>query len=230
MNGIEKITARIETDAKSEIAEILREGEEKAARVRTDYQAQADAAAREAAAAGKEAAQRQAERLEGAAQMEAKKMLLAAKQSCLDAAFDKAEEQLLALPDGQYADLLARMAVRAARTGREEILLNPKDRDRVGPQVVAKANAILAESAAPEAAEKAARTGGKAGKVLSKVVTGASALLQGTAMLTLSQETREMDGGLILRDGQVEVNCAFETQLRVLRESMTAEVAAILFA
>ena len=41
--------------------------------------------------------------------------------------------------------------------------------------------------------------------------TGASALLQGTAMLTLSGETREMAGGLILRDGQVEVNCAFET-------------------
>ena len=39
-------------------------------------------------------------------------------------------------------------------------------------------------------------------------------------MLTLSGETREMAGGLILRDGQVEVNCAFETQLRVLREEI----------
>lgn len=230
MNGIEKITARIETDARKEAAEILREGEEKAARIRAGYQAQADAAAKAAEAAGKEAAQRQAERLESAAQMEAKKMLLAAKQSCMDAAFDRARQQLLALPDEEYAALLARMAVRAAKTGREEILLSAKDRERVGVQVVAKANAMLAESAAPEAAEKAAKSGGKAGKVLSKVVTGASALLQGTAMLTLAQETREMDGGLILRDGQVEVNCAFETQLRVLREDMTAQVAAILFA
>ena len=41
-------------------------------------------------------------------------------------------------------------------------------------------------------------------------------LLQGTAQLTLSQETREMAGGLTLRDGNVEVNCAFETQLREL--------------
>jgi len=48
-------------------------------------------------------------------------------------------------------------------------------------------------------------------------------------MLTLSGETREMAGGLILRDGQVEVNCAFETQLRVLREELTAGIAAILF-
>ncbi|MCI9444128.1 MAG: V-type ATP synthase subunit E [Oscillospiraceae bacterium] len=230
MNGIEKITARIETDAKNEIAEILREGEAKAAQIRSGYQAQAEAAAKAADAAGKEAAQRQAERLEGAAQMEAKKMLLAAKQSCMDAAFEKAHKRLQSLPEGEYAELLARMAVRAAKTGREEIILSARDRERVGPQVAAKANAILAEAVAPEAAEKAAKSGGKAGKVLSKVVTGASALLQGTAMLTLAQDTREMDGGLILRDGQVEVNCAFETQLRVLREDMTAEVAAILFA
>lgn len=229
MNGIEKITARIETDAKNEIAEILREGEAKAAQIRSGYQAQAEAAAKAADAAGKEAAQRQAERLEGAAQMEAKKMLLAAKQSCMDAAFEKAHKRLQSLPEGEYAELLARMAVRAAKTGREEIILSARDRERVGPQVAAKANAILAEAVAPEAAEKAAKSGGKAGKVLSKVVTGASALLQGTAMLTLSGETREMAGGLILRDGQVEVNCAFETQLRVLREEMTAEIAAILF-
>lgn len=230
MNGIEKITARIETDAKAEMAGILREAEEKAGAIRAGYQAQAEQEAKAAAEASREAAQRQAERLESAAHMEAKKRMLAAKQACLDEAFTRAQKKLLDLPDEQYADLLARMAVRAARTGREEILLNARDRDRVGPQVTARANALLAESVKPEAAEKAAKAGGRAGEILSKVVTGASALLQGTAMLTLSAETREIEGGLILRDGQVEVNCAFETQLRVLREDMTAEVAAILFA
>ena len=195
MNGIEKITARIETDAKGEIAEILREGEAKAAQIRASYQTQADLAAKAAAAAGKEAAQRQAERLESAAQMEAKKMLLAAKQSCLNEAFQKAHKDLLSMPDGKYADLLAKIAAKASRSGKEEIILSAKDNKRVGAQVVEKANALV-----------------KGGK------------------LTLSGETREMDGGLILKDGQVEVNCAFETQLRVLREDMTAEVAAILFA
>lgn len=229
MNGIEKITARIETDAKAEVAEILREAEEKAAAIREQYKAQAAAEAKAAEAAGKEAAQRQTERLESAAQMEAKKRLLAAKQACLNEAFDKAQEKLLALDEGEYAQLLARMAVKAAKTGKEEILLNAKDRERVGPQVVAWANTLLAEAAAPKAAEKAGKVGGKAGAVLSAVVTGASALLQGTAQLTLSQETREMAGGLTLRDGNVEVNCAFETQLRVLREEMAAQVAGILF-
>ncbi|MDE7053600.1 MAG: V-type proton ATPase subunit E [Oscillospiraceae bacterium] len=228
MNGIEKITARIETDAKAETAEILREAEEKAAAVRAQYEAQAKQEAEEAKKVGIEAARRQAERLESAAQMEAKKQLLAAKQASLNEAFDKAQAKLLALPDDQYAELLAKMAVKAAKTGREEIILNAKDRDRVGPQVVAKANVLLAEAVKPQPAGKAAK-GGKAGAVLSAVVTGANALLQGTAMLTLSQETREMAGGLMLRDGNVEVNCAFETQLRVLREEMAAEIAGILF-
>ena len=61
-------------------------------------------------------------------------------------------------------------------------------------------------------------------------ITGANALIQGTALLTLSKETADIDGGLILRSGSVEVNCAFETQLRMLREEMAAQVAGILFA
>ena len=193
MNGIEKITARIEADAQAEVAEILREAEEKAAAIREQYKAQAASQAKAAEADGKEAAQRQAERLESAANMEAKKRLLKAKQDCLTDAIDKAQAQLLARPDGEYAELLAKLAVKASKSGKEEILLNAKDRARVGEQVVSKANAL------------------KKG-----------------AALTLSKDTRDMAGGLTLRDGNVEVNCAFETQLRVLREEMAGQVAGIL--
>ena len=229
MNGIEKITARIETDTKAEVEELLQEARKKAEALRADYQSKADAEAKAAAQSGQEAAQRQAERLESAAQMEAKKQMLAAKQACLDEAFAQAQKKLCALPDEEYADLLARIAVKAARTGREEIVLSAKDHKKVGSLVVSKANALLAAAAAPEAAGKAAKSGGKAGEILSKVVTGANALIQGTALLTLAEETREMAGGVILRDGSIEINCAFETQLRLLRDSMAGEVAGILF-
>lgn len=60
------------------------------------------------------------------------------------------------------------------------------------------------------------------------VVEQANALKDGAAF-TLSQETRELNGGLVLKDGKVELNCSFDTQLRLLRESMAADVAAILF-
>ena len=228
MNGIEKITARIETDMKAEVEAILQDARTRAAAIRAEYEAKAKTENAAAAQAGREAAARQLERLESAAKMDAKKELLAAKQECLDEAFTAAGKKLLALPESEYIELLARLAVKAAKTGREELIFNAKDRERVGAKVVAKANSMLAAAAAPEL--PAEMTKGKVGGIIAKVVSGANALVQGTAMLTLADETREIDGGLLLRDGNVEVNCAFETQLRVLRGNMAAEIAAILFA
>lgn len=227
MNGIEKITARIQQDASADIDSLRREAEAQAAKVREQYEAQARAEAEKAAESCKQAAQQQLERLEGAAEMEAKSRLLAAKQSCIDAAFDKAKAKLLTMPEADYVELLAKLAARSAVTGREEIVLNSRDRAAVGAKVAARANQLLAEAAAPELPAELKES--RAGSILTKVVTGANALIQGTAMLTLAADTAEIEGGLILRDGQVEVNCAFETQLRLLRESLAGQVAQILF-
>lgn len=49
------------------------------------------------------------------------------------------------------------------------------------------------------------------------------------AELTLSQESREFEGGLYIQDVNIENNCTFSTILRILREQMAAEVAGILF-
>jgi V/A-type H+-transporting ATPase subunit E len=49
------------------------------------------------------------------------------------------------------------------------------------------------------------------------------------AAFTLSAETRELDGGLVLKKGPVEINCAFDAQLRALRQEMAADVARTLF-
>ncbi|MBO4853696.1 MAG: V-type ATP synthase subunit E [Oscillospiraceae bacterium] len=49
------------------------------------------------------------------------------------------------------------------------------------------------------------------------------------ASFTLSAETREMGGGLILKRGLVETNCSFRTQLHALRQTQASDVARILF-
>ncbi len=230
MNGIEKITARIQTDMKAEVEEILKNAETKAAEIRAEYEAKAKAEAEAAADAHREAAARQKERLESAAKMDAKKELLAAKQACLDEAFETARKKLLSLSEDDYVDLLAHLVVKSAKTGREELLFNARDKERVGAKVVAKANAMLTAAANPDSSKEEKKGKNKVGNLIAKVVSGVSALAQDTAMLTLAEETREMEGGVTLRDGNVEVNCAFETQLRILRNNMAAEIAAILFA
>lgn len=46
--------------------------------------------------------------------------------------------------------------------------------------------------------------------------------------LTLSEQTRPIQGGFILADGPVEVNCSFEAMLRLQREKLEKPVAQIL--
>ena len=47
--------------------------------------------------------------------------------------------------------------------------------------------------------------------------------------LTLSEETREFEGGLFLIDGDVETNCRLSAIVTLMKEKHTQEVAAILF-
>ncbi len=47
--------------------------------------------------------------------------------------------------------------------------------------------------------------------------------------ITLSAETRDIESGLILRDGAAEVDCTFRALVMQLREGMSREVADVLF-
>lgn len=61
-------------------------------------------------------------------------------------------------------------------------------------------------------------------------VVAAANALSGGAAFTLSSESRDLGGGLVLKRGLVEVNCTFDTRLRQLRQEMATDVAQILFA
>lgn len=50
-----------------------------------------------------------------------------------------------------------------------------------------------------------------------------------TARLSLSSETAEIEGGFLLRDQTSEVNCSFETLLRLGREELAGQAASLLF-
>ncbi len=61
------------------------------------------------------------------------------------------------------------------------------------------------------------------------VVVAANEKLGERGQLTLSQETRPMQGGFVLSDGVVEVNCTFETLVRLQRGALSTQVADMLF-
>ena len=142
MNGIEKITQRIASDAQAEVDRILGDARDEAGRIAANYRAQADAEAAELAAKNEKAAAEREERLVSAAQMEARKVQLAAKQEMVEKAYIQALDKLCALPEEQYVAILADLLVKAYSNGKEEAVFSPEDRERVGQDAVAKANEL----------------------------------------------------------------------------------------
>ena len=93
--------------------------------------------------------------------------------------------------------------------------------------MVVAANEALVKGVAPELPEAIPES--KVGAFLGKVVNTTAAMVTGTGLLTLSEETRPIKGGFIMVDGDIEVNCAFETLVRLQREKLEKEVAGVLF-
>ncbi len=226
MEGIEKITAKITQDADAEIARLAQETEEKVRAIGEAAQAQADRESAGILERGRQAAAERLERLSSAAKMEQRKLELSAKQEVLGEAFDLALKKLCALPEAEYVALLTRLALEATSTGKEQLVFSPKDRARVGKQVVVAVNEALVSQVVPE---MPSALGGKVGAFLGKVVNSTAAAITGTGMLTLSEETRPIQGGFIMVDGDVEINCAFETLVRLQREQMELKVVQALF-
>ena len=193
MNGIEKITQRIESDAQAEIDRILAEAGAEAAEIAAGYQAKADAEAAELTAKNARIAAEREERLVSAAQMEARKVQLAAKQAMVEKTYAKALEKLCAMPAEQYTAVLADLLVKASSSGTEEAVFSEKDRE-VGKAAVEQANAASGKQ------------------------------------LKVSAETQAISGGFILKDKNVEVNCTFETLVRLQKAETAGTVAKMLFA
>lgn len=198
MNGIDKISERILSDARAEADTITAQADERAAQVCAEYEqkirAEQDRLARQAQAEG----QKRLERAQGASRMTSRRTLLETKQALVDKTFRQAEKMLLELPEEDYAALCAQLAAEASVTGSEELIFSASDRARIGVQAVQQANARLQAAGKP-------------------------------AALTLADETRELRGGVVLRNGLVETNCCIGTLVESLRPVLSGQVAATLF-
>lgn len=140
MNGLDKIIARMESDIRAECDALAANAAENAAAIRRDYQAQADAAARDSAQRAQTQAAEHLEHLNGSSQLACRQRVLAAKQQLIDEAFARTAQALAALPQADYIDLLAALAAENG-SGDEELLLSARDREAVGAAVVDAANA-----------------------------------------------------------------------------------------
>lgn len=198
MNGIERITARLSADCDAELEAIRGEAEEQCRGIR----AEGDKAAQEEywrlIKAGVKDCEARTVNVGRAAQMEAKKSILALKQELVGAAFARAEELLLELPEAEYVRFLGKKAAEASMNGMEELFFSARDISGAGKKIAAEANRLLT-------------AGGRLGK------------------LTVGSEPRDISGGFILKQGDIEVNCSVSLLTEQLRSALASEVAGVLF-
>ena len=193
MTGTEKIIAHIEADAKAQAEEILAAAAARCAEIKSKYELQAADLYQAKIREGVKACQDKEDGALRITRMEARKSMLAVKQEMVSRSFDMALKQITSLPKDEYIAFLKRLALQASSTGDEEILLNKRDHEAIGADLL---KAINAEP-------------GKA--------------------LSLSADTRDISGGLLLRRGNVEANCSAELLVDLTRSELSSKLADVLF-
>lgn len=221
MNGLEKITDKILAEAGAESQKILAEAEEECARIRATYAEKAQAIRLRVADEAEREGIDLVSRSKNGAATQKRNALLRVRGELVDETFDMTLMALRSQSDEKYTEMLTGLLcaafleqMEAEITGRTlygeedaiaperyEVLFNSSDRDRYGAAVLAGARLRLAAKVDAEKLE----------------------------MLTLSDQTVNIDGGLILRCGEVESNCSLSLLFADLRRELEAEVSRALF-
>lgn len=219
MTGVEKITDRIAADAAKEAQATLGAAEVECRKLAEEYGnrtiGERDRVAERAQAEG----QRMIERAKSTADMNHRAVLLAAKSALIDEVYEKARAKILDTDFGKYRELLTALLVSAllelaqseeasAALGDEtepydriEVLFNHDDREKYGAAVVTEVRRRNERRIGAARLEK----------------------------LCLSENTAAIDGGLVIRYGNIETNCSLSVLLAEMRRETEGKVASILF-
>lgn len=220
MNNLDKITDRINEEARSEADSIIAAAVSRAAQITEDGEHRINDAAKMAQKTAEKETLATIERAYSAADMKKREILLGTKVGLISKAYRLAEEKILALDDTEYcifaghllcdavADRIATVEKLRDEYGDEEeysldfeAVFNEKDKELRAPVIVKTAKMFLKKISAE----------------------------LGKTEITVSDDSAPISGGLILRYGDIETNCSVEAVLADIKEETEADVARILF-
>ena len=221
INGLNKITGKILSEAQVKADKILADAQAECDRINAEYAERADKIRSEISTEAEKGGMEYVARIRSTAATSKRNLLLQTKSDLIDGVFAGVLEQTRNLELAKYNEILIGLLSAAlleqleseetSRTlyGEEEalapesyeVLFNQRDRDRCGKLVI---EGVQKHLSGKVSAEKLSR-------------------------LTLATQTANIDGGLVLRCGNVESNCSLSILFAQLRESLESEVARTLF-
>ncbi len=123
----EQVVEKILAEAKAEAEEIIKSIKDKASVEKAKLDEQLAKYRKETEALAKAAAEDKKMRMLATARMDIGKELLAVKLALLNEVFVKAGEQIKAMGDQEYQELISGLMVKAVETGDEEVIIGRKE-------------------------------------------------------------------------------------------------------
>lgn len=216
MNSSEKIIGRIISVAQSEADGIIAEAEKAAREITEEYKKKAAEIAASAEAEISADTENARSRIKTSAEKLARNIMLDAKSAKIDETFEKARLKLISLPDADYEKMLSIMLVSTVKA-QIESEKRALEQDTDGELSPCEAYEVLL------APKDKSRVGASMIKEAADIAKSAG------KKLSVSDGTANIDGGFILRAGNIEINCSIGLILSQLRNDLEGDVYRILF-
>jgi len=220
MTGLEKISSRIIEDAKARAQEILDEATEQSLSIRAQNLADARATQNRLIAEAEKEGESLVIRAKSNAAMTRRNIELSARNEMIERAFDRAKEELYQMDREKYGALLLSLLCKTLNAQRE----SEKDSMRLYGEDIAPASYELLLCARDHAdVAKPLMNGVRLAAASGKIPADMA------VKLSLCPEPIDIDGGLVLRCGNIETNCAFSMMLETIRPELEPRVQQILY-
>ena len=219
MTGLDKIKDKIIAEAQLDAQRIIEDAQKKCNEILLRASGDADNIKAELDVAAHREAESIISRAKSGAALEKRNIIAQAKSHATDLAFETAKKEILSLPTEQYTEFLAKLLVSALTAQLEiektnldlygveskqepiDILLCQEDILRTGAQIVPTAKKLAAGKPAAELIDRAG----------------------------VSVDAVGIDGGMIIRIGDLDINCSLGTLVESAKERLEGDVAKILF-
>lgn len=221
MTGLDKITKKLTDDARADADAKLAAAKAECDSIDADYEARAKALRDSMLADAEREASSRIARLKSSIAIEKRNVVLAERSALVDEAFSHAMNDILSMAPEDYrkllVDILSSVLTAQVRAEEDELKnYGPDELETAESYEVVLNQADFKAHGEALIAETAVAVAGRIDPATVK-------------KLKLSETTSPIDGGLILKYGDVEVNCSLSMIFSRLRETLEGEVYGILF-
>ena len=196
--SLDKIIEKINEEAREKIEQIMSDAKVQVEHIKKKSIKDSETMKNRIMEQAKQDARERERRMLQLAHLSGRKEILAEKQKAINSVFNAAIDRLAGLDPGKSKKMLKHMLLRAVKSGKEEIILSARDKKLINEDWLEEVNMYLIKDR------------GLPGK------------------LKLAEDTRNIKGGVILKDGQVEINSSFEAILKYNQNELESEVADLL--